>query len=74
MDDDYLYETFAVRKPANYDEIKKAKAEQKKALQLAFSASEEPKQSPKEEKSFKQQLMDFFGLVPQNQGADSDEW
>ena len=25
MDDDYLNETFAVRKPANYDEIKKAK-------------------------------------------------
>ena len=38
MDDDYLYETFAVRKPANYDEIKKAKEEQKKALKLAFSA------------------------------------
>jgi hypothetical protein len=64
------------RKPANYDEIKKAKVEQKKALQLSFSASEEPKQSPKEEKekSFKQQLMDFFGLASQNQGADSDEW
>lgn len=78
MDDDYLYETFAVRKPANYDEIKKAKEEQKKALQLAFSKEEEPSKNPKDnskdDKSFKQQLMDFFGLAPQNQGADSDEW
>ena len=81
MDDDYLYETFAVRKPANYDEIKKAKEEQKKALQLAFikekpskDNKDNPKDNPKDDKSFKQQLMDFFGLAPRNQGADSDEW
>ena len=95
MDHDYLYETFAIRKPDNYDEIIADKEAQKAAMRAALTAdpndgnddpedSEDPEDSkatkdpkdpkdPKKEK-FKQSLRRFFGLAPQDHGADSNDW
>lgn len=66
MDDDYLYETFKVRRPDNYDRIKAEKAAQKEAVLKKLQESSNDDQA-----SFKQRLKSFFGIAPEN-GADSD--
>lgn len=38
MDDDYLYETFRVRKPDNYDELKAQKEAERAAMRDRFDA------------------------------------
>lgn len=84
IDDDYLYNTFGIEKPANYDQMKAEKEAAKQALQQALSSKEDEatvpngsavgndKGSNTVQKSFKQQLRSFFGLAPLSQGADSD--
>ncbi|MBR6287581.1 MAG: DUF935 family protein [Bacteroidaceae bacterium] len=72
MDDDYLYETFSVRKPENYDAIKADKEAQKNALRKALetdgkTAIEQPLNDDRQ--SFKNRLMRFFGIAPQSTGA-----
>lgn len=80
MDDDYLYETFAVRKPENYDQIKADKEAQKEAMRKAFEgaggedAKEPEDKSDEKKESFKQRWRSFFGLAPQSNGADSENW
>lgn len=85
MDDDYLYETFAVRKPADYDAIKAAKEAEKAALRAALQGGpeeggednqeeDEPKSPQQADKTtLKQRLRSFFGLAPLSHGA-SDNW
>lgn len=41
MDDDYLYETFKVAKPANYDQLKAEKAAQRQALQQQLQGTKD---------------------------------
>lgn len=84
IDDDYLYNTFGIEKPANYEQMKAEKEAAKQALQQALSSKEDEatvpngsavgndKGSNTVQKSFKQQLRSFFGLAPLSQGADSD--
>lgn len=78
MDDDYLYETFGVRKPDNYNQLKAQKEAEKEAYRKAIETSDDnniknKEKDPKKEK-FQQRLRSFFGLAPQSNGADSDDW
>ena len=74
MDDDYLYETFHVTKPKDYDYIKQQKEEQKQALREALNGSknEEKDHLNTVQKTFKNNLRSFFGLAPIAAGADTD--
>lgn len=80
FDDDYLYEEYGVKKPDNYDELKAAK----QAVVLAVEPNPGPKPTSggkSEEKAKKSETNDgnilnrvrsFFGLAPENTGADLD--
>ena len=77
MDDDYLYETFGVRKPENYDAIKAEKEAQKAAIQAAL---QQPKEETKEDEKApkeappKNWMRRFFGRAPHKAGADLNDW
>ena len=84
MDDDWLYETFSIQKPENYDEIKAQREAERTALQQALNApmSGEHDENNKEnraserssntvQKSLKNRLSRFFSLAPTT-GADTD--
>ena len=74
IDDDYLYETFCVKKPDNYLQLKADKEAQREAARQAFaSQSSQASQNTQDsgQKSFKQRLDGFFGLAP-DKGAASD--
>ena len=75
MSDEYLYKTFDVEKPDDYDARKSAieaeaaeKAE--RARQLADRLNQEP--TNEEKKRFLDRFKSFFGLAPQD-GASKDE-
>ena len=73
IDDDYLYETFCVKKPDNYLQLKADKEAQREAARQAFaSQSSQASQNTQDsgQKSFKQRLDGFFGLAP-DKGAAS---
>lgn len=75
ISDDYLYETFCVEKPENYDQMKAEKEAEKAALREQLNApkgKEEQKGKDKGKTSFKQRLKGFFGIAPETDGADSD--
>lgn len=76
MDDDYLYETFHVTKPKDYDYIKQQKEAQKQALREALNnphRKEDEDDLNTVQKSFKNNLRSFFGLAPKTtKGADTD--
>ena len=76
MDDDYLYETFGIRKPDNYDAIKAEKEAQKAAIQAALQQPKgETKEDEKEdEKAPKNWMKRFFGRAPHQAGAASNDW
>lgn len=63
MDDDYLYETFSVRKPDNYDELKLQKEAERQAMRDALAADKgddkKTAQTPINNRS-----RSFFGLAP----------
>ena len=84
MDDDWLYETFSIQKPENYDEIKAQKDAERAALQQALSAPMSGEQDKKDgknndaeqksntvQKSLKNRLRSFFSLAPST-GATTD--
>lgn len=76
ISDDYLYDTFCIQKPDDYEQIKAQKQQQKQALlkQLEGGAKKEGAEGPSDsnQTSFKQRLKGFFGLAPHEDGADSD--
>ena len=82
ISDDYLYETFCVEKPENYEQMKAEKQAEKEALRQQFNArkdedgkeeaDEKKKTSDKSKTSFKQRLKGFFGIAPETDGAASD--
>ena len=74
IDDDYLYETFCVAKPDNYNQLKEEKEATKTAFrqQLGMQGNDDDKK--KQDKNtdkiaFKQHLKSFFGLAP-DKGAN----
>lgn len=78
MDDDWLYETFGVEKPKDYDKQKAEKEAQKEAVRKALNAPAAPDGSAagkdslnSDKKPFKNLLRGFFGIAPAT-GADTD--
>lgn len=81
IDDDYLYETFCIAKPDNYDELKAQKEAERAAMRDALNAPHDDAHDDKNgnkkdgsntvQKSIKNHLRDFFGLAP-TPGAASD--
>ena len=78
MDDDWLYETFGVEKPKDYDKQKSEKEAQKEAIRKALNAPTVPDGSAggkddlnTVQKPFKNLLRGFFGIAPAT-GADTD--
>lgn len=85
IEDDYLYKTFGIDKPINYDALKKQKADEKLLLQQQEQADktaaeiakkakteEATKFTNKEETTFFNRLKSFFAQAPQDNGAE--EW
>lgn len=67
IDDDYLYDTFGIEKPKDYNALKEQKNAEKEALKaaLTYSKEEEEKGNSNDNKtSFKQRLNSFFGIAP----------
>ena len=75
MDDDWLYETFGVEKPKDYEQQKSEAQAQKEAIRSALNDQQnEPPQKGNlntDKKAFKNRLSRFFGIAP-NSGADTD--
>lgn len=63
MDDDYLYETFSVRKPDNYDELKLMKEAERQAMRDAIAADKGDKKNTSQT-AINNRLRSFFGLAP----------
>ena len=84
MDDDWLYETFGVEKPKDYDQQKAEAQANKEAVRKALNDSgDEGEKQPlnTNKKAFKNRLRSFFGIAPrstegrsqrENTGADTD--
>ena len=75
MSDDYLYKTFDVEKPDDYDTLKaeqeaEAQAKAERARQLTDRLNQEP--TNEEKRTFLDRFRSFFGLAPQD-GASKDE-
>ena len=75
MDDDWLYETFGIEKPKDYDKQKESIEAQKQVIRESLQrAGEEPhREEPlnTDKKPFKDRLKSFFGVAPAI-GADTD--
>ena len=74
MSDDYLYKTFDVEKPEDYDAMKaQADAEKAAAAERARQIAEQLNQKPtgEEKARFFDRFLGFFGLAPQD-GASKD--
>ena len=75
MSDDYLYKTFDVEKPEDYDALKaqqeqEAQEKAERARQLAEQLNQRP--TNEESARFFDKFRRFFGLAPQD-GADKEE-
>lgn len=73
MDDDWLYETFGVEKPKDYDKQKAKAEEQRLAIKRQLDETEDwdKKELNTAQKSFKNRLRSFFGIAPDT-GADTE--
>lgn len=65
IDDDYLYETFSVRKPDNYDELKLQKEAERQAMRDALAADKGDNKKTSQT-AINNRLRSFFGLAPKN--------
>lgn len=63
MDDDYLYETFSVRKPNNYEELKLMKEAEQQAMRDALAAEKGDNKNTSQT-PINNRLRSFFGLAP----------
>lgn len=80
IDDDYLYETFGVAKPKDYDRQKADKAAQREALRRQLSPDgqqppvngEKGPGTPPNHGGPSARLSSFFGLAPSHHGAPSE--
>lgn len=74
IDDDYLYETFCIKKPDNYEQLKREKELERQAQRDALNASlggngnkhpdDGEQRSNADKKPLKDRLNAFFGLAP----------
>lgn len=74
MDDDWLYETFGVEKPKDYDRLKADALAQKEAIRRSLEEKEDKlgkEDLNGDKKAFKNRLRSFFGIAPIT-GADTD--
>lgn len=81
ISDDYLYDTFGIEKPENYDEIVKQKEEQKVAMTEALKASQKQdgEDDDEERKGNRQKTSDsvvkrFLDFFASARKAGSDRW
>ena len=65
IDDDYLYETFSVRKPDNYEELKLMKEAERQAMRDALAADKGDNKNTSQT-PVNNRLRSFFGLAPKN--------
>lgn len=63
IDDDYLYETFSVRKPDNYEELKLMKEAERQAMRDALAADKGDNKNTSQT-PVNNRLRSFFGLAP----------
>ena len=77
IDDDYLYETFSITRPENYDELKAKKEEERASiraqLEQAQQTGDEPPVKPAPDPkpvALSNALRRFFGLAPLSHGAN----
>lgn len=63
IDDDYLYETFSVRKPDNYEELKLMKEAERQAMRDALAADKGDNKKTSQT-AINNRLRSFFGLAP----------
>jgi len=77
IDDDYLYETFGITRPENYDELKAKKEEERASiraqLEQAQQTGDEPPVKPAPDPrpvALSNALRRFFGLAPLSHGAN----
>ena len=75
MDDDWLYETFGIEKPKDYDKQKESIEAQKQAIRESLQRAGEDLHREEtlntDKKPFKDRLKSFFGVAPAI-GADTD--
>jgi phage gp29-like protein len=73
LDDDWLYETFAVKKPDDYQQKKDDAQARKDAFQkqLEGNKNNQNENLNSDKKPFKNRLMGFFGIAPQD-GAEME--
>ena len=76
LDDDYLYETFNVAKPANYNEQKKAQEELKKAMTQSAGnpKKEDDDDNNKKPSNLQKRALGFFGRARQQSGDANTDW
>ena len=72
IDDDYLYETFGIAKPKNYNELKAKKEEERAALREQLQHANADPAPPATPVKPANALRRFFGLAPATVGADND--
>ena len=82
IDDDYLYQTFSIDKPKNYDKLKEKQEAERAALKEQIEQTKKEEEGKNEEKeketeegkkkSLKNKLLRFFAGAPVRFGADSD--
>lgn len=82
--DDYLYEEFGIPKPENYEELKAEQRAARQSLSAAAPTPDDPQKGKKgrrdddpeaderKSRSIRDTLRRFFGLAPENSGADLD--
>lgn len=69
MDDDWLYETFAIAKPENYDEQKKKSEERKKIIEKGFNGDITKQPDDQTTKRLTSRLRSFFAVASPTSGA-----
>ena len=71
MDDDWLYETFAIAKPEDYDQQKKMMGEEKKVEDLFDDAASQANLQPSslQPSTIKNRLRSFFAVASPASGA-----
>lgn len=77
MDDDYLYETFNIDKPKDYEAQKKAKEELKQAMQKSLQnpSKEDEEDDPKKGlTNMQKRALGFFDQAHKTVGDPNTDW
>lgn len=84
MDDDYLYETFGIAKPSNYNEQKKAQEDLKQAMQKSLQNPQKEEDDEEEETNednqkkgptnIQKRALGFFAQAHKTVGNEDTDW